>query len=405
MTPAPGPARRRRRLLFAVLLGLASLLVSLTAVEILLRVAWSPSSLMAEFQQKGLYVELPDGSASLQPGYRGTLQLTPAEPRTTVAINTLGMRGPEVAPKRDGEHRLLVVGDSLVFGYGVDDAETFCRQLETRVRTSGRDLTVGNGGVSGFNSFEAARRIGHLRPSFAPDAVLWCCYFGNDAIENRNDDVAVVGGLRFHGPFARLMQRSARARWMARSRTCLWIESWLFVNKPDWSLVGPLADAVPDDRMAGFPGAPGGPTLDAGLFLDVIDEGTSWPRGGPPVLPRALADFRRGIEQAKTEARGLPLHVLILPMWCHCTAADWEAAVRRAGLDPASLRRGAIQERLAQLCAELGVPALDATPWLAAAGDTASLFVSDKGHLSPRGNSVIAEHLARELAPLWTEKR
>lgn len=399
MTAVPRTKRRlgwRKKLLFVVVLGLSSTLVTALLLEVGFRTFWTPPALMAEFQQKGLYRELPDGSAGLQPGYRGTLQLTPDEPVTTVAVNSLGMRGAEPGAKRAGERRLLCLGDSMVFGYGVDQEQTFASRLEAALRAGGRDVTVGNGGISGFNTLESARRLAHLRPGFQPDAALFCIYLGNDAIENRNSDTVVVGGLRFAGTNARLMQRSMRARWMARSRFLLWLEGWLVVNKADWSLLSVWAADTGSPTMAGFPDK-----LDAGLFLDVKDENTSWPAGGPPVLPRALADFRAGLEQAKAAAGGMPLHVLILPMWCHCSATDHEAALRAIAFDPAAFRRGAIQERLARLCGELGLPVMDATPWLEAAGDTRSLFVSDKGHLSPRGNEVLAAHLAKELAPLW----
>jgi len=392
------PPRRRRKWLFAAIAISLSLTVALGAIEILLRVAWSPPALMAEFQQKGLYQELPDGSAGLTPGYRGTFQLTPDEPVTTIAIDSLGLRGAEPGDRRAGERRLLVVGDSLVFGYGVDQPETFCAVLQTLVRDSGKDLTVGNGGVSGFNTFESAQRIANLRPTFGPDAVLLCVFLGNDSRENRNRDVAIVGGLRFAGPFARMMRTSARARWMARSRLCLWLEGWLFVNKGDWSLAADYLAAVPNDAMAGFPDDL---RQGAGLFLDVIDETTAWPPGAPPVVPRAMADFRAGLERAKAAANGLPLHVVVLPTWSHCTAADHDAELRRLGFDPSSFRRGALQQRLLALCRELGLPALDATPWLEAAGDTRASYLSDKGHLSARGNRIVAENLARELAPLW----
>lgn len=412
--PALSKRRRRRRLLFVlVALGL-SLGLSLALLELGLRSLWTPPSVMAEFQQKGLYCTLPDGSAGLQPGYRGTLQLTPDEPRTTVAVNSLGMRGDEPGDKRDGEYRLLCVGDSMVFGYGVEHEQTFAHLLETTVRgtprsapsPTGRMLTVGNGGISGFNSFESARRIGQLRPVFAPDAVLYCCYLGNDAIENRNTDTLVVGGLRFAGASARLMQRSTRARWMARSRLLLWLEGWLVINKPEWSLLGLAAETAATPTMLGLPGsAPGTGSPDACLFLDVVDESTAWPAGSPPALPRALADFRAALQQAQAAAARLPLHVLILPMWCHVDPDAYTAELRRIGFDPAAFRRGAFQERLVRLCAELALPVMDATPWLAAASDTRSLFVSDRGHLSPRGHAVIAEHLAVTLKDLWAAGR
>ncbi len=400
MTQAPQKRRRRRLLFAAIALGLG-LGAALVVLEVVLRIAWNPPAQMAEFQQKGLYCDLPSGNAGLVPGYRGTLQLVPTEPVTRIAIDSLGMRGPEPGDRRPGERRVLVVGDSMVFGYGVDEEQTFVRALEANVRTSGHDVTIGNGGISGFNSYEAARRIGDLRPGFAPDAILYCCYLGNDAFENRNTDVVVCGGLRFAGPNARLMQRSMRARWMARSRLCLWLEGWVTVNAPSWSLLPDLIAAWPNPALEGFPGSPGQPGLDGCLFLDTTDENAAWPAGAPAVLPRVLADFRSAFAAAKAAADPLPIHVLILPALCHCSDEEHAAGLRAAGFDPAGFQRGLIQRRLRAIAAELGLPVLDATPWLAAETDLPALFVSDRGHFSPRGHAVVAAHLARELAPLW----
>ena len=136
-------------------------------------------------------------------------------------------------------------------------------------------------------------------------------------------------------------------------------------------------------------------------FLDAIDPNTAWPADAPAILPLVMTDFRAGLERARENASGLPLHVLVLPSWCHCTAADYDAELVRIGFDPTKFRRGSIQRRLIGLCSELGLPVMDATPWLEAAGDTRSSYLSDKGHLSARGHRIVAENLARELAPLW----
>src|SRR5262245_13343954 len=46
------------------------------------------------------------------------------------AVNIWGYRGPTVGWKTSGEHRLVVIGGSTAFGYGVHWDEAFPAQLE-----------------------------------------------------------------------------------------------------------------------------------------------------------------------------------------------------------------------------------------------------------------------------------
>jgi hypothetical protein len=49
-------------------------------------------------------------------------------------VNIWGYRGPRVAKKAGGEHRLIVIGGSTAFGYGVHWDETFAAYLERDLR-------------------------------------------------------------------------------------------------------------------------------------------------------------------------------------------------------------------------------------------------------------------------------
>jgi len=68
-------------------------------------------------------------------------------------INSLGFRGPEFpAPKPAGAFRVVVLGDSVVFGQGVEETETLPAQLQRRLRArSLRPVEVINAGVRGYN--------------------------------------------------------------------------------------------------------------------------------------------------------------------------------------------------------------------------------------------------------------
>jgi hypothetical protein len=102
-----------------------------------------------------------------------------------VRINSLGLRDREYAavPPRDVD-RILVLGDSVVFGYGVRAEETFPKRLEQRLRRDrpGRftDYEIISAGFPAYNAvmeFMYLRDEGlHLKPG-----MVMLCYILNDA--------------------------------------------------------------------------------------------------------------------------------------------------------------------------------------------------------------------------------
>ncbi len=57
----------------------------------------------------------------------------PVEFEATIQTNSLGLRGPELGPRQAGELRVLFLGDSLVAGFEVEQAETFVARVEAQL--------------------------------------------------------------------------------------------------------------------------------------------------------------------------------------------------------------------------------------------------------------------------------
>jgi lysophospholipase L1-like esterase len=100
-------------------------------------------------------------------------------PETTV--NPAGYRGHLYPPgPHPGRTRVLMLGDSLTFGYGVSDDETTSRRLETLVPS----LEVVNLGVQGYGTDQALLRFESEGLAFEPEiAVLNFC-LANDFRDN-----------------------------------------------------------------------------------------------------------------------------------------------------------------------------------------------------------------------------
>ena len=82
--------------------------------------------------------------------------------------------------RADQPLRLMIFGDSLVAGYGLDLSEAFPARLEDSLRSSGHDVDVINAGVSGDTTAGGLSRIDWALGD-NPDAVM-VVLGGNDAL-------------------------------------------------------------------------------------------------------------------------------------------------------------------------------------------------------------------------------
>jgi lysophospholipase L1-like esterase len=290
---------------------------------------------------------------------------------------------------------VLMVGDSLVFGYGVEGHEALPVATERELRARSLTATVGNAGVPSFGTSHAVARMAELDVPFAADAFVVCGFLGNDAIDEVLSLRVVDAGLLHQGTMAKLVRTSWRTRLALRSRAWLWLEAWIAVNAPEHS---PLHQTTPDpDDVARTAGLPPEPHQHAGLFLDVADREWTWQPGTAPVVPRLLGYLRTALTQAKAVAGARPLVFVVLPTSWQVDETKRVRHLREFGFDPALYPRGTAQQRWLAV-ADLGIPAFDATPVLAAEPDVAALYLPDGGHFSVRGNAVVGKWLAEQLA-------
>lgn len=86
--------------------------------------------------------------------------------------NSLGYRGNEIGAKKEGEHRILCLGGSTTYGTRLSPQEAYPAQLEKTLRTSGHDVSVINGGVEGYTSWEILASLLFRAPEINPDIVI-----------------------------------------------------------------------------------------------------------------------------------------------------------------------------------------------------------------------------------------
>lgn len=100
-------------------------------------------------------------------------------------INSLGLRGPEVLVERTHAHRIVAIGDSFTFGWGVDLEDTWIRLLEGQLVREGLDVEVLNVGVPGASPWNYAEYAELVAPILKPDLVIIGVLQGDDISQLR----------------------------------------------------------------------------------------------------------------------------------------------------------------------------------------------------------------------------
>jgi len=94
---------------------------------------------------------------------------------TLVKLNTLGFRGPEITERSANEYRILAVGDSHVYGQGLDYIELATTKLQHNLneRHSGCFFNIINMGVRAYSINNELAMLKKNGLQLSPNHVLW----------------------------------------------------------------------------------------------------------------------------------------------------------------------------------------------------------------------------------------
>lgn len=174
--PSPSPAARPRRsaaltALFRAAQVVAGLAVGCAAAEVAFFYRDNGA-----FPHLNIYAADPELGVRLRPGLSEKIAFGP-NPTTNVRVNAQGFRGADwPAP---GDDEVLVVGDSQVFGLGVEEGETTPAQLAALLKGK----TVLNGGVPTYGPDEYTKVIAEVFEKRRPKTVIFVVNFANDLFE------------------------------------------------------------------------------------------------------------------------------------------------------------------------------------------------------------------------------
>jgi hypothetical protein len=358
--PAARPRRRARRLLFGGVAIALTLVGSLVALEVGLRLFWGGFYLKPTGEHNR---HSPTREWENTPSYRGTFE----DPEFVMQIthDSHGFRGPEVpAEKPPGRTRVLVLGDSMTYGIGVDDDETF----SARLGALDPRLEVVNAGVNGYGTHQELLLLQEVGLPLRPDVVVVCVFFNDigNSYHRREIGYSLRDGVLVYEPSPALAtpKRRRAPGPLRHSYAYRLLSDRLRALKYGLRQAAGARDAQ-EDLLNNDMSEPAW-ALHLALLDELVRVATA---GGAKVLVVALPESAEIVPES--HVAGLPAEVRIYP-------------------------------RLAAWGAARAVPVLDLAPALreAAARGQGGLFYPIDRHLVPEGHAAIAPVLAKALVDL-----
>jgi hypothetical protein len=314
----------------------------------------------------------------LRPGYRG--QLRRREFRNRIAIGSGGFRGPDFPARKGGRPRILAVGDSFTFGWGVEEDEAWPRRLErVLAEEHGVAAEVINAGfAAGYYPDTYYLWLVERGLALDPDLVVLGLYIGNDLdhpLVEENLWLEVDG----RGLPRRIVNRDSEVDhgyWVRRVRPRRYRLPWLRDRHLFQLALGALRPLLP--RRAGAAAASTGPPP---MYRLAHDART--------VAVIARVERLLGATAEAAERRGAPLAVLLIPERIQIGPFPPGEELRARWDEP--------QRLLGGFFAAAGIPCLDLLAAVRAAPAGSTLYYPQDSHFNRDGHEVAARALGRFL--------
>lgn len=285
-------------------------------------------------------------------GYRGVLtNLT--EYNTSVSITDLGTRA-DSTRTGDGRITALFLGDSFIFGQGVEAHEALPAVVARRLG----DVRAVNAGVPGYGTVEAVSRLVELAAATQAHVVILGVFLGNDLVDN--------GFV----PGERSAFRMPRDTWWRPLADVLYRHSHLYrlARSLPWRGTSSTEDVLRnyrevDDSLRAVEMARTSEALARFSHLaDSLDL-----RALAILMPDRIALQKPNLKPSGTALDSVPV------VWTHPNTVFGE------------------------LLDQVGVPYLDLTPAFEATGRSSDFFFPLDGHWNAAGHALAGEAVAEWL--------
>lgn len=212
-------------------------LFSLLAGELFCRIAGVGKPNLTQTGAKQLYV--PD--ADPQIAFRMRPRYTDFVYGSDIVINTKGLRDHEIPyEKPAGKKRILILGDSVAFGYGTTMGDTFAKQWERWLNEKQPSVwEIINSGVPAYTTEQETRWFEVEGLRYQPDAVV-VAYVMNDPEEThplrQDGNLDRIEIDNFYQKMAELIPKPVLP-FTEHSHLLKFVNRWISYANPNWKIL------------------------------------------------------------------------------------------------------------------------------------------------------------------------
>lgn len=323
-----------------------------------------------------------------------------------VRINNLGFRDRDFAVRKSSA-RLLAIGDSFTYGWGVDGEDSWPKAMERELRRDGPDIEVANLGAPGAGPREYAALAERAIPLLRPDLIVVAMLQADDlfqAAESPAERPApvgqkVLGAFRAFYPNLMQMVSPADTRQVHVSKEEL-RETW---RKQVNDFLGQMTTAekvrfekLPSDVRAAYRAGGLNPGLlymamrHGEFLIDTCDAGGKGRRGIEETA-KELAKIRQYAERFHAD-----LVVVPVPYRAYVSLRD-QAEMARLGfhVEAEMISWSAPDEAIHAACRGAHVQFFSVTEQFRALGRADELYFQWDGHLNQAGHGAFGELAGR----------
>ena len=360
-----------KRLLFTLVLVAGTLVV----LELGLQIVWSPPPrfLGQKLARTGLFVRDTSFGWRMLPNQRLDFTSDWGD-KTTITTNSAGFRDNEhEAAGMPGKPRVLLLGDSHAFGYGVDDNEVVSRRLDELLPNT----EIIKLAVTGYNLAQNRSVLEAHGPVYSPDLVVMTFVQNDvtqqtipDATPSQSDAATTVSASR----------RGIKLILYEKSRLYRLIVTRIDSNK---SIARFLVRVGIKEQMGGYE------QLDPNLRPSLKEY--------PATLAREWDETMREVERVDSLSRamGASFMLVIVPAKQSIQYDELAQSLSHVDYSPEDFDLQKPYRALAQFCEIKGIALVDPRQQFQAALDSGrNPYFKWDMHMSAEGHQLLAEVLA-----------